>query len=210
MTSDFHIASYCHIKNGQISLNGKLVFENDSDDFLEFIKIAYKALNTQYPKFFKMDGLSKLVFLAADVLLKHENVIPEDEQNIAIVLSNRASSLDTDRKHQESIQDINNYYPSPAIFVYTLPNICIGEISIRYKLYSENSFFIFDSLNVKHLLSNSNSLLSTQKAEKVLCGWIDLDNNNYEAFLYLVSKTGTMPHTEQQILKLYNTKTWKL
>lgn len=205
MTSDFHIASYCHLKNGKLSLNGNLVFENDSEYFSEFIKIAYKSLDTQYPKFFKMDALSKLAFLAADVLLKHENVLPEEERNIAIVFSNRASSLDTDRKHQESIQDKENYYPSPAVFVYTLPNICIGEISIRYKLYSENSFFIFDSLNAKHLLTYSNSLLSTQKAEKVLCGWIDLDNNNYEAFLYLVSKTGTIPHTEQQIIKLYNT-----
>lgn len=205
MISDFHIASYCHLKNGKLSLNGNLVFENDSEDFSEFIKIAYKTLNIQYPKFFKMDALSKLAFLASDVILKHENVHPKEEQNIAIVFSNRASSLDTDRKHQKSIQNFEDYYPSPAVFVYTLPNICIGEISIRYKLYSENSFFIFDSLNAKHLLTYSNSLLSTQKAEKVLCGWIDLDNNTYEAFLYIVSNSGTIPHTEQQIIKLYTT-----
>ena len=97
-----------------------------------------------------MDSLSKLAFLAGDILLNEELSI-EEENNIALVFSNKASSLDTDRKHQESIQNQENYYPSPAVFVYTLPNICIGEISIKHKLYSENSFFIFDSFNAEHL-----------------------------------------------------------
>ena len=111
-----------------------------------------------------MDDLSKLSFLAADVLLKNEQLDTEGENNIAIVLSNRASSLETDRAHQKTIQDQNNYFPSPAIFVYTLPNICIGEISIKHKLYSENSFFIFDNFNAQHLLDYANSLINDKKA----------------------------------------------
>lgn len=152
-----------------------------------------------------MDSLSKLGFLAADILLKDQGIDPSKEKNIALVFANKASSLDTDRKHQESIQNSESYYPSPAVFVYTLPNICLGEISIKYKLYSENSFFIFDDFNAKHLLSYANSLLSTSKAEEVLCGWVDFDDENYKAFLYFVSKEGGLEHNETNILKLYNT-----
>ena len=144
-------------------------------------------------------------FLTADVLLKSKNINGEKENNIALVFSNKASSLDTDRKHQESIQNKAQYFPSPAIFVYTLPNICIGEISIKYKLHSENSFFIFDNFNAEHLLAYSNSLMSTHKADQVLCGWVEFDDNNYEAFLYLVSKQGDIKHSKQNIIKLYNT-----
>lgn len=205
MNSTYYIQSFCHIKNHEISINGSVIFKNEVEDFSEFIKSAYKTLDVNYPKFFKMDNLSKLAFLAADVLLKNENVNPEEDNNIAIVFSNKASSLDTDRKYQESIQNKDDYFPSPAVFVYTLPNICIGEISIKYKLYTENSFFIFDTFNAEHLFTYSNSLLSTNKAEKVLCGWIDLDENKYEAFLYLVSKTGIKSHTKQEIITLYNT-----
>ena len=204
MNSEYYIKSYCTIKDNKVSLNGSVVFKNDLNNFSEFIKEAYKSFDTKYPKFFKMDALSKLAFLSADVLLKSENINPETENNIAIVFSNKASSLDTDRKHQESIQNKDSYYPSPAVFVYTLPNICIGEISIKYKLFSENSFFIFDSLNANHLLNYSNSLLSTNKAEEVLCGWVEFDGENYEAFLYLVSSNGTIKHNEQNIIKLYN------
>ncbi|MBP92745.1 hypothetical protein SAMN04487989_101848 [Bizionia echini] len=205
MASNYHIKSYCHIKNQTVSLNGQIVFEDDSKLFPDFIKNAYRALDTKYAKFFKMDNLSKLAFIAADVLLKNENLNPEKEENIAIVFSNKAASLDTDRLHQEAIQNKNNYFPSPAVFVYTLPNICIGEISIKYKLFSENSFFIFDSLNAEHLASYSNSLLDMKKADQVLCGWIDLDENQYEAFLYLVSKNGKIAHSKEQIITLYNT-----
>ena len=206
MKQTYHIKSYCSIKNNQVSLNGSVIYKDDSSSFLDFIKAAYKSRNTKYPKFFKMDNLSKLGFLAADILLKNEHLNLDNENDIAIVFSNRSSSLDTDRKHQESIQNKESYYPSPAIFVYTLPNICIGEISIKYKLYSENSFFIFDNFNAEHLFVYSNSLLSSNKANKVLCGWIEFDGDtNYEAFLYLVSKEGTTKHTEQNILTLYNT-----
>jgi hypothetical protein len=199
-----YIKAYAHIRNHIISINGKVLFHKECIDFSEFSKAAYKALDTKYPKFFKMDNLSKLAFLAADLLLKQEILDPEIEEDIAIVLSNNASSLDTDRRHQKSIEDKNNYFPSPAVFVYTLPNICIGEISIKHKLFSENSFFIFDYFNASHLLDYSSSLLETKKAEKVLCGWANFDDNKYEAFLYLVTDRGEIRHNKEEIIRLYN------
>ena len=203
MGKDGYIKSYCHIEENTVSLNGKSIYENKGVDFSSFIKSAYKHLDTNYPKFFKMDHLSKLAFLAADVLLNHEKIKPEKEENIALVLSNKASSLDTDRKHQESIQDQENYYPSPSVFVYTLPNICMGEISIKYKLYSENSFFIFDHFNPSYLYDYSNSLIADGKAEKVLCGWVDFDEKQYKTFLYLVAKKGAIAHNTEEIKRLF-------
>ncbi|WP_425235534.1 3-oxoacyl-ACP synthase [Ulvibacterium sp.] len=203
MEKEYFISSYCHIRNNTISLNGTTLYQEQHPDFKSLAKSAYRYFQTDYSKFFKMDNLSKLGFLAADILLKNEGVLPENEENIAIVLSNRASSLDTDRKHWESIRDPDTYYPSPAIFVYTLPNICIGEISIRHKLYSENSFFIFDEFNPSHLFSYANGLLDMQKAEKVLCGWVDFDGPDYEAFLYLVNKKGAIEHSIEEITRLF-------
>lgn len=207
MSAKNYISSYCKIKDNAIVLNDEIVFkQDDAENFSAFIKAAYKSFETKYPKFFKMDDLSKLSFLAADVLLKNEQLNTEVENNIAIVLSNKASSLETDRAHQKTIQDEENYFPSPAIFVYTLPNICIGEISIKHKLYSENSFFIFDNFNAQHLLDYANSLITDKKADKVLCGWVDFDTNHYDAFLYLVGTEETsIEHTEETILKIYNT-----
>ena len=204
MTQIHYIKSYVHIKNNTVSQNGKVLYTDIEPDFKLFIKGAYKATETKYPKFFKMDSLSKLAFLAGDIVLNAEQLSIEEENNIGLVFSNKASSLDTDRKHQASIQHKENYYPSPAVFVYTLPNICIGEISIKHKLYSENSFFIFDSFNAAHLEVYATSLLVDNKADKVLCGWVEYDgDDNYEAFLYLVSPEGKIAHNTEEILKLY-------
>ena len=142
-----------------------------------------------------MDGLSKLAFLAAELLMKNE---PEGSDT-ALVFANKSSSLDTDVKYQKSISDAENYFPSPAVFVYTLPNICLGEISIRHQLKSENSFFIFDAFNPVFMANYANLLLNTGKAEKVICGWTEYFNEDYKAFLYLVSKEGKIPHNYQTL-----------
>lgn len=204
MESKFYISAYCHIKKGVIRVNGIPLFKDDTEAFAPFIKKAYYALAIEYPKFFKMDNLSKLAFIAAEVLLKNDNT-QKREKNIALIFSNRSASLDTDRKHQASIEDMEAFYPSPAVFVYTLPNICLGEISIRHNLRSENSFFIFDRFNAEHLMLYSKSLLKEKKADKVLCGWVDFDAENYTAFLYLVSREGTIENSIQEINRLYNT-----
>jgi hypothetical protein len=200
------IKEYCKISNNRVLLNDQLLYEDQGSDFTTFIKLAYKKMDTNYPKFFKMDDLSKLGFLASDILLKPMTQDSEISKNIALVFSNSASSLQTDRKHQESIVDKENYFPSPAVFVYTLPNICLGEISIKHRLYSENSFFIFNHFNAKYLYDYASSLIESEKADEVLCGWINCDVEDYEAFLYLVSKEGSIEHNKEEIIKLYTTK----
>src|SRR5690606_9811213 len=104
-------------------------------------KQVYKENNSAYPKFFKMDNLCKLAFLASEFLLEDSKIGSTTQENMGIVLSNKSSSLNTDRKHQATINDKDNYFPSPALFVYTLPNIMIGEISIRHQIKGENVFF---------------------------------------------------------------------
>jgi hypothetical protein len=170
--------------------------------FADFSKKAYQDLEISYPKFFKMDNLSKLAFLGAELLLKSES--ESVENNTALIFANKSSSLDTDVKYQNSIADQENYYPSPAVFVYTLPNICLGEISIRHQLKSENSFFIFAEYNPVFMEKYSNMLLETQKSDKVLCGWVEYYNEDYKAFLYLVDKKGELEHNQEQLKNIYN------
>ncbi|WP_353148475.1 3-oxoacyl-ACP synthase [Chryseobacterium sp.] len=172
----------CTIEHSKITVNGNLIFESDNEVFPEFAKNAYKALEINYPKFHKMDNLSKLAFLAAEMLLKED-----DHSRTALVFANKSSSLDTDFKYQNSINSQENYFPSPAVFVYTLPNICVGEISIRHKMQTENAFFVLDEFDENFLNDYSEQILQSGKAEKVLCGWVELYQENYKAFVYLLT-----------------------
>ena len=188
MSKKLYIQKYCKIKNNQVFLNGEQIFEADNLDKKEFLKRVYNFIEIKYSKFFKMDNLSKLAFLSAEFIL---NEIETEGKNIGIVLSNNASSIETDRKHQDSINDKEHYYPSPAVFVYTLPNIGIGEISIRHQLKSENGFFVFENYNANFHYNYEKSLINNNK-------------DSCEAFLYLISETGTLEHTEENLNQLYN------
>lgn len=172
----------CSIEHGTITVNSKIIFENPAETFSEFAKEAYKGLEITYPKFHKMDNLSKLAFLAAETLLKEK-----DNNRTALVFANKSSSLDTDFKYQESINSQENYFPSPAVFVYTLPNICVGEISIRHQMQTENAFFVLEDFDENFLNEYSYQILLSGKAEKVLCGWVELYQESYKAFVYLLT-----------------------
>lgn len=197
-----YITAYCKIEKNQISLNEETVFNSEEVSFQDFSKKAYQQLELNYPKFFKMDNLSKLAFLASEIVLKG-NLESETENNVALLFANKSSSLDTDVKYQKSISDKNEYFPSPAVFVYTLANICMGEISIKNQFKSENCFFIFDAFNSQFMADYGNLLLKTGKAEKVLCAWTELYQEEYQVFMCLVSKEGTLEYNQENLEKLY-------
>ena len=112
----------------------------------------YKQKIGEYPKYYKMDGLCRLGLVASELLLQAEgNVRFKDCYDRAVVLFNRSSSISSDKKFLKSIQDKENYFPSPSVFVYTLPNIVTGEIAIRNHYYGETSFYILPSKNERQM-----------------------------------------------------------
>lgn len=195
MPGQFYIQDWVKIKNGKIFNSEKLVFESLEKDLNLFLKAAYENLKPEYPKFHKMDGLSKLGILGSEIIFK-ENKLSEDT---ALIFSNNASSLETDRQFQQSTET----FASPSLFVYTLPNIVLGEISIKYKLKSETAFFISEGFNAALIRDYTESLLVSEKANKVLCGWLDLQNGEYDVFLCLVSKEMSNPFSEENLNKIY-------
>lgn len=212
------IILYTHIKNNQVSVNGNLVFSADKNlSLTEFLSAAYKELGASYPKFHKMDLQCKLGFVATEFALKGNDFLESNPlDKMAIVLSNSSSSLETDRQHQHSISDKSNYFPSPAVFVYTLPNIVIGELAIRYKITGENAFFVSEKLDTELLTNYTNSLLS-ENSEAAIAGWVDVDGNAFEAFIFLVekpkntNKNSIFKHLNStNITELYNQTTWTL
>jgi hypothetical protein len=209
MDNKNYITACCSIRSGNIQLNGNTVFtDNTSTNAVDFLKSAYKHQQINYPKFYKMDSLCKLAFIASEILLKSNNIKAQHQAaDIAIIIANSASSLQIDTDHQTSINDADNYFPSPAVFVYTLPNILIGEIAIRNNIKGENTFFIFDKFDAYFMSNNINSLLNNNRASCCIGGWVDFYEDKYEAFLYTVEKQKGIlkdTHTPEELKRLYN------
>ena len=208
------VVSYCKIKNNTVLVNDvKVNIDNDSADFPVFLVNLYKHINLNYPKFFKMDNLCKLGMLAAELGIPDKTEFENcEKEKIAVFLSNSSSSLDTDRNHIKAIEDKKSYFPSPGVFVYTLPNIIIGEIAIKHKFTGENAFFVTEVFDEKLMNAYVSMALQTDHTTAAICGWVNVDGNDYEAFVYYVEKTNfsqtrkglNMPHNAETIYKLYN------
>jgi hypothetical protein len=182
-----YIQHICHIGSQTISVDGKVIFFDENNNIGDFLNLSYRHFCIEYPKFFKMDNLSKLAFLTAELLLRKVRLNEISKDNIGIVLGNSSSSIISDLSHQESIQKPTSHFPSPSVFVYTLPNIMMGEISIRHGLSNENTLFINDDFTPEILEKYTNYLIDEHIIEHAISGWIDAQTDNYEAFFYFVT-----------------------
>ena len=143
-----------------------------------------------YPKFFKMDTLSKLGFIASELLLNAEgNRTFEPREDRAVILFNRNASLQADTHYQSTIQDPEHFFPSPAAFVYTLPNIVTGEIAIRNKYFGETSFIVIDDYDEKIIMENLINAFQDPMTTSIIGGWVDCsDEEHFEAKIFLMEK----------------------
>ena len=183
------ITSYCHIRNHKVVVNDRIIFYQENIlNFADFIKSVFKQEEIVYPKFYKMDSLSKLGFLAAELILKDNRIAGYRSDSVGVVLSNSSASLETDIAHNETIKDRSAYFPSPSVFVYTLPNIVIGEICIKHKIKGENAFLVSESFNSRLLLDYVNELFDSNRVDACLCGWVEVLGKNFDALLMLVEK----------------------
>lgn len=196
---------WVRITNNFISISGTSM--NHESDGLVMLKEVYKEKIGDYPKFYKMDPLSQLGFVASELLLQQESPRKMDVESRAVILFNKSSSLCDDKKYQSTIQDENEYFPSPAVFVYTLPNIVTGEISIRNKYYGETLFCVLSGFNAHEIISLANEAFLDEMTHDILTGWVECDiSGNLDALLMLVDKNDA-DFNEEKITKLYNLNT---
>jgi 3-oxoacyl-[acyl-carrier-protein] synthase-1 len=178
---------------GNQNANEKLE-EQEGAGHHSLLTTLYKQMIGNYPKFYKMDGLSRLGFVASEILLNAEKGDTDVErreeegerllEERAIIFFNHSSSIASDRNYKESINDKDNYFPSPSIFVYTLPNIVTGEIAIRNHFHGETSFFILPDKDERMMEEILQASCRDTQSKSFLTGWIDYeDERHFEADL---------------------------
>ncbi len=185
------VKDYVILESDRAVVNGR-VLEHETAGSAMLAEL-YRAHIADWPKFFKMDTLSKVGFVASELLLKelgetrHEG--EEFVQSRAVVLFGTTASLCADRNYQETISDRDNYYPSPALFVYTLPNIVTGEIAIRNHYRGETSFYVVEKADAAQMAFHLSCAFADTVTESVLAGWVDSrHNDDFQAFFTLVRR----------------------
>lgn len=174
-----------HILPDGVTLDGRpLPVQSQGAGLLSEI---YRKYVGDYPKYHKMDALSRLAFLATELLLSRGDV-PQDSGR-ATILFNRTSSVVADRCHLGSIAKPGEFYPSPSVFLGTLPNIATGEIAIRHGYTGETSLYITDFRDEALMKKVVSSSFSLGGFRSLICGFVDCDRgDSFEADLKMLVK----------------------
>lgn len=91
---------------------------------------------------------------------------------MAVVLVNSTSSTGDDIEFQKTISR-ESFFPSPSLFVYTLPNVACAEIAIRNRILGESSFYLIPSYSDDFILQAAEWAFTDPTCQKVLCGWVE-------------------------------------
>ncbi len=147
----------------------------------EMLVNLYRRYVNDYPRFYKMDGLCRLGFIASELLLRAEaeefgtrRFVERDDR--AVAFFNRSSSVSADRRYLETIGP-DDYYPSPSVFLYTLPNIVTGEIAIRNRYHGETGLYILPERD-EGLIGNILATV-TADAASVIAGWVEYEDGEH-------------------------------
>ena len=187
-TPQIHIQTAVRVTNKQVIVDGKPEKIAAYDD-TSWLTSIYKHLGIQYPKFFKMDNLCKAGFLASEFVMRKAQASPSTEKkDWSVIVFNHYGSLDNDRTYQTTIQDPANYYPSPAIFVYTLSNIVTGEIAIRHKIMGESCSYIQEQFDAEAIFDiGTLAFQNNADIKNLLIGWIEYMKGSCDVLLFHLS-----------------------
>lgn len=194
--ADYQVTHRVHITPAGLEIDGQRQATTAQGKAL--LTEIYKQSIGNYPKFYKMDLLCRLAFVASELLLQQEaNATAADlataseregcGEERGVIFFNRTSSIDSDRKHIATI--VNKELPSPSIFLYTLPNIMTGEIAIKHGYKGETSLYILDHKNEEQIRQVVAVTLQQSNLQSVVTGWVDgLDDEHFEADVFLACR----------------------
>ena len=155
----------------------------------DFVTAVYRECGFNCQRFYKMDELSKACFIAAELTIRSSRV-EIDGNDAGVVFFNRDSSIVTDRNFEKTISGEGNFFPSPSLFVYTLPNILTGEICIHNGFKGESAFYVLDAPDAKYIADIVGDMLAYNGV--VVCGWSDMVDGKIRAAAFVAAR-GSRP-----------------
>ena len=137
-------------------------------------------------RFFKMDLYSRLAYVGTSLLAK-DSLKGCDPEDIALFVFTQQGSLLADRKHLSSFSNPDEFFPSPAVFINTLPNVVLGEIAVKNNIKGETTLVLLPGRDDKTIQQIMEASLSATRPAVVLYGWVDCSaEDNFVAELKLL------------------------
>lgn len=189
-------------RNGRFAVNGSevSVFAGEPE---EALLRAWDKLNAGSPLPQRTSRISRLVMVGTEPFFLPGGLLHEvDKDTIGVVLMGRNGSALTDERYFGQI--LNEELASPALFVHTLPNIAMGELSIRHRLHGSGLCLMAERPEPSQLETACTMVARTDHAKWLICGWADTFADQAEAIFILLDATHEQAWKDTEIPALFN------
>lgn len=178
------IVSSLEITPDSVILDGERISTNNHG--IAILTELYKGYLADNPKFYKMDPFSRLAYISSGLLMR--DLYPVEDSSL--LLFNQTSSIIQQRAHLSTFKSSDDYFPSPAIYIYTLPNVVTGEIAIKYNIKGETTLMILPEYNQEAMQEVVDATLSSlSEGAYLLTGWVDCSSeDDFYAKTMLIKK----------------------
>ena len=135
---------------------------------------VFKEFIADNSRFFKMDLYSRLAYVGTTLLAKDSlgDCAPED---VTLFIFTLNGSVLADRKHLSTFANPDEFFPSPAVFINTLPNVVLGEIAVRNTIKGETTLVMLPSRDEAAIDRILEATLTATKPSVMICGWVDCE-----------------------------------
>ncbi|HKM31584.1 MAG: hypothetical protein GX281_02165 [Bacteroidales bacterium] len=186
------IKSYCRITNHSIVLDGQR--QETLGKFLnghhvsEDLDNVFEQLDADYPAFFGMDEFSKLGFITAELLMRHNGYDTETfKPDIGVVIHSRSGTLGAD---YHLLRVMDGLSDDTQAYKRTIPNAICADIACRFKLGGEMGLILADGFVYEHFFRTSYGMFSTDPDLKtLLSGYVECYGGYMSALLCLLERS---------------------
>ena len=173
-------ASYEVVRRLRITPDGLSLDEKDvplENRGASLITEVFKKYLADGSRFFKMDLYSRLAYVGTSLLAK-DSLADYDPEDVALVIFTQNGSVLADRKHLSTFSNPEEFYPSPAVFINTLPNVVLGEIAVKNNVKGETTLVLLPSRDEAAMSRIIEATGSVTGPAVMICGWIDCDSED--------------------------------
>jgi len=170
--TDYEVVKRLAITPDGLTMDGKAVPLESHGAAL--VTEIFKKFLADGSRFFKMDLYSRLAYVATSLLAK-DSLEGCDPEEVALVVFTQNGSVLADRKHLSTFSNPEEFFPSPAVFINTLPNVVLGEIAVKNTIKGETTLVLLPGRDESAMNRIIDATLAATKPAVMICGWIDCD-----------------------------------
>ena len=170
LKADYNVVKRLKITPDGLSVDDKAVPLETSGASL--ITEIYKKYIADGSRFFKMDLYSRLAYVGTSLLAK-DSLEGHDPEDRALFVFTQNGSVLADRKHLSTFSNPEEFYPSPAVFINTLPNVVLGEIAVKNSIKGETTLVLLPARDEAAMDRIMDATVTATRPAVVIYGWVD-------------------------------------